>query len=87
MAAAAPESLSLLLVGAGGFSYEEAAQICGCAVGTIKSRVGRARAALTTMIEDGTIPERSIGDPAAHRAILEELDEVAAGRGHAIPTK
>jgi len=35
---------ALLLVGAGGFSYEEAATICDCAVGTIKSRVGRARA-------------------------------------------
>ena len=78
---------ALLLVGAGGFSYEEAASICGCAVGTIKSRVGRARAALTAMIEEGQIPERSIGDPSAHRAILGELDEVAAGRGHAVPTK
>ena len=78
---------ALLLVGAGGFSYEEAAQICGCAVGTIKSRVGRARAALTAMIEEGTIPERSSADPAAHSAILGELDEVAAGRGHAVPTK
>ena len=29
---------ALLLVGAGGFSYEEAATICGCAVGTIKVR-------------------------------------------------
>ena len=78
---------ALLLVGAGGFSYEEAANICGCAVGTIKSRVGRARAALSAMIEEGQIPERSIDDPTAHRAILEELDEVAAGRGQAIPTK
>ena len=78
---------ALLLVGAGGFSYEEAANICGCAVGTIKSRVGRARAALTTMIEDGTIPERSLRDPAAHRAILEELDEVAAGNGRAVATR
>ena len=34
---------SLILVGASGFSQEEAAQICGCAVGTIKSRVNRAR--------------------------------------------
>lgn len=34
---------ALLLVGASGFSYEEAAGICGCAVGTIKSRVSRAR--------------------------------------------
>lgn len=33
----------LMLVGASGFSYEEAAEICGCAVGTIKSRLNRAR--------------------------------------------
>ncbi len=72
---------ALLLVGAGGFSYEEAAHICGCAVGTIKSRVGRARATLTAMIEEGTVPDRSTGDPSAHRAILEELDMVAAGNG------
>lgn len=78
---------ALLLVGAGGFSYEEAAEICGCAVGTIKSRVGRARATLTSMLEDGDIPDRSAQDPAAHRAILEELDEVAAGRGEAVPTR
>lgn len=78
---------ALLLVGAGGFSYEEAAEICGCAVGTIKSRVGRARSALVSMLEDGDIPNRAIGDPGAHRAILEELDEVAAGRGVAEPTR
>jgi RNA polymerase sigma-70 factor (ECF subfamily) len=34
---------ALILVGASGFSCEEAAEICGCAVGTIKSRVNRAR--------------------------------------------
>ncbi|RIV85077.1 sigma-70 family RNA polymerase sigma factor [Aurantiacibacter zhengii] len=78
---------ALLLVGAGGFSYEEAANICGCAVGTIKSRVGRARAALSSMMEDGDIPDRALTDPAAHRAILEELDEVAAGRGEAAASK
>ena len=37
---------ALLLVGASGFSYEQAAGICGCAVGTIKSRVNRARSML-----------------------------------------
>lgn len=68
---------ALLLVGAGGFSYEEAATICDCAVGTIKSRVGRARAALNEMMEDGTLPRRSIGDASAHRAILDELDKVS----------
>ncbi len=69
---------ALLLVGAGGFSYEEAANICGCAIGTIKSRVGRARAALNAMLANGNIPRRSPGDMAAHRAILEELDGVAS---------
>jgi RNA polymerase sigma-70 factor (ECF subfamily) len=42
---------SLLLVGAEGFSYEEAAEISGCAVGTIKSRVNRARRRLSDALE------------------------------------
>jgi RNA polymerase sigma-70 factor (ECF subfamily) len=41
---------ALILVGAAGFSYEEAADICGCAVGTIKSRVNRARNRLADML-------------------------------------
>jgi RNA polymerase sigma-70 factor (ECF subfamily) len=41
---------SLILVGASGFSYEEAAQICECAVGTIKSRVNRARRRLAEIL-------------------------------------
>src|SRR5882672_522203 len=41
---------ALILVGASGFSYEEAAAICGCAVGTIKSRVNRARSKLSALL-------------------------------------
>ena len=41
---------SLILVGAAGFSYEEAAEISGCAVGTIKSRVNRARNRLADIL-------------------------------------
>ena len=41
---------ALILVGAAGFSYEEAAEISGCAVGTIKSRVNRARNRLSEML-------------------------------------
>ncbi|MDP2357744.1 MAG: sigma-70 family RNA polymerase sigma factor [Beijerinckiaceae bacterium] len=41
---------ALLLVGASGFSYEEAADICQCAVGTIKSRVNRARTKLSELL-------------------------------------
>lgn len=41
---------ALILVGASGFSYEETAEICGCAVGTIKSRVNRARTRLAELM-------------------------------------
>jgi RNA polymerase sigma-70 factor (ECF subfamily) len=41
---------AVLLIGAEGFSYEEAAQICGTAVGTIKSRVNRARRRLSQLL-------------------------------------
>jgi RNA polymerase sigma-70 factor (ECF subfamily) len=44
---------ALVLVGAGGFAYEEAAEICGCAVGTVKSRVSRARRALHSILDTG----------------------------------
>ena len=49
------------MVGAGGLSYEEAAKVCGCAVGTVKSRVARARQALERMLsgsESGRLPSR-----------------------------
>jgi RNA polymerase sigma-70 factor (ECF subfamily) len=41
---------ALVLVGAEGFSYEEAAETCGVAVGTVKSRVNRARARLAELM-------------------------------------
>ncbi|MDD9741581.1 MAG: RNA polymerase sigma factor [Marinovum algicola] len=41
----------LVLVGAEGFSYEDAAEMCGCAVGTIKSRTNRARKRLAELME------------------------------------
>jgi len=44
---------ALILVGASGLSYEEAAEICDCAVGTIKSRVSRARKTLETIMQSG----------------------------------
>lgn len=41
---------ALMLVGACGFSYEEAAAICGCGLGTIKARVSRARRRLAEVL-------------------------------------
>jgi RNA polymerase sigma-70 factor, ECF subfamily len=44
---------ALILVGAMGFSIEEAARTCGCAPGTIKSRTNRARRALAARLNLG----------------------------------
>jgi RNA polymerase sigma-70 factor (ECF subfamily) len=49
---------ALILVGASGFSYEDAGKMCGVATGTMKSRVNRARAKLTQILkldEDGAM--------------------------------
>jgi RNA polymerase sigma-70 factor, ECF subfamily len=65
---------ALILVGASGFSYEEAAAICDCAVGTIKSRVNRARTRLSELLSiDGA---DDFGPDHTTRAILS-----AGGRG------
>ena len=44
---------ALMLVGACGFSYEEAASLCGCSLGTIKARVSRARSQLAEVLNPG----------------------------------
>jgi RNA polymerase sigma-70 factor, ECF subfamily len=53
----------LMLVGASGLSYEEAARICNCAVGTIKSRVSRARQELTKLLSEDTLQISRGGSP------------------------
>jgi RNA polymerase sigma factor (sigma-70 family) len=53
-----PQREALILVGAGGFSYDEAAEICGVAVGTIKSRVARGRVALEAVMMGSDLPSR-----------------------------
>ena len=59
---------ALILVGASGFSYEEAAEICGCAVGTIKSRVNRARTRLSNLLSINTSDD--FGPDATTRTVL-----------------
>ena len=59
---------ALILVAASGFSYEEAAAICGCAVGTIKSRVNRARTRLANLLHIET--PNDFGPDRATRAVL-----------------
>ena len=74
---------ALILVGAGGFAYEEAASICDCAVGTIKSRVARGRAALEVILNEGLLPSRRSDAPtggvSALNQIMGQVDTLARG--------
>ncbi|AZS21772.1 MULTISPECIES: sigma-70 family RNA polymerase sigma factor [unclassified Caulobacter] len=53
MALPVPQREALIMVGAGGFSYEEAAAVMNVAIGTVKSRVNRARTELQRLLETG----------------------------------
>ena len=69
---------ALILVGAGGFSYEAAAAICNCAVGTVKSRVARARKSLLSILEgDEPLPATPNGaEGDAANEIMAQLDRL-----------
>jgi RNA polymerase sigma factor (sigma-70 family) len=80
-----PQREALILVGAGGFAYEEAAEICGCAVGTIKSRVARGRVALEALLTNGNLPSRRLHKTtgeSALKTIMDEVDELSRESGH-----
>jgi RNA polymerase sigma-70 factor (ECF subfamily) len=68
---------ALILVGAGGFAYEEAAAICDCAVGTVKSRVSRARRALQGILESGAYQRDGSSAGEAMGAILADAERLA----------
>ncbi|MGY2735164.1 sigma-70 family RNA polymerase sigma factor [Sphingomonas sp. UYP23] len=79
-----PQREALILVGAGGFAYEEAAEICGVAVGTIKSRVARGRVALEAVMNDNSLASRRThsNEPgmSALDTIMGEVDELSRER-------
>jgi RNA polymerase sigma-70 factor (ECF subfamily) len=74
----------LTLVGVAGLAYQEAAVICGCAEGTIKSRVSRARKRLLAILSDGARLARRTRTPggvmASMLAEAEQLPGTAADR-------
>jgi RNA polymerase sigma-70 factor (ECF subfamily) len=80
---------ALILVGAGGFSYEDAAAICNCAIGTVKSRVARARKALSASLEGNTPPPDGPrpGGGEAGDEIMAELDRLAPPAGPGTPDR
>jgi RNA polymerase sigma-70 factor, ECF subfamily len=65
---------ALILIGASGLSYEEAAGVCGCAIGTMKSRVNRARSRLAEMLSITS------GMEFGHDGGSQAIDAVAAGQ-------
>jgi RNA polymerase sigma-70 factor (ECF subfamily) len=69
---------ALILVGAGGFAYEEAAEICGCAVGTVKSRVSRARRSLQAILEAGAYQRDGQSASEAMSSILAEAERLSS---------
>ena len=71
---------ALILVGAGGFAYEEAAEICGCAVGTVKSRVSRARKALQGILETGAYDRDGRSASEAMGSILADAERLSSVR-------
>lgn len=72
---------ALILVGASGLSYEEAAEICGCAIGTVKSRIHRARARLCELL-----PSRGEETRIRRRSQLQHAQDDRA-LGHDIASK
>jgi RNA polymerase sigma-70 factor (ECF subfamily) len=71
---------ALILIGAGGFTYEEGAKICGCAVGTIKSRVSRGRLALEAM--QGKIQRTKGPRPSSAEVTAGILQTLSGARRH-----
>ena len=71
---------ALVLVGAGGFAYEGAAEICGCAVGTVKSRVSRARRALLEILQKGDYIRDGAPAGDAMGAILAQAERLSNAR-------
>ena len=71
---------ALILIGAAGMPYQEAASICQTAIGTMKSRVSRARAALQIILAEGDLGETDVLPSDAGAAIYREADSLQGGR-------
>ena len=71
---------ALVLVGAGGFAYEEAAEICNCAVGTVKSRVSRARRAVQAALVSGGYERDGAAAGDAMGSILSDAERLSGTR-------
>lgn len=73
---------AVILIGAGGFSYEEGAKICGIPIGTMKSRVARGRTALTDALAGNAPRERHVLNGTASDDILAQLSALTPAGAH-----
>jgi RNA polymerase sigma factor (sigma-70 family) len=73
---------AIILISAGGVTYEEAAKICGTAVGTMKSRVARGRAALIETLNGKTPLKRSVLNGTPSEDILAQLSALIPAGAH-----
>ena len=69
---------ALMLIGVAGMPYEEAARLCDCAEGTIKSRVSRARRRMLDMLEAGSIAADGVRPSTAMDSLLAEAQGLQA---------
>jgi RNA polymerase sigma-70 factor (ECF subfamily) len=71
---------AVTLIGVAGMSYEEAAEICGCAEGTIKSRVSRGRQRLSAILSEGGMRKRIRVPEGVMASMLADADAFQVGR-------
>ena len=81
----APQREALILIGANGMSCEEVAAISNCAVGTVKSRVARARTALRQLLDGGQLAQSRANGPVSALGALDQImrqaQQLSAPRG------
>ncbi|MGL6043535.1 MAG: sigma-70 family RNA polymerase sigma factor [Sandaracinobacteroides sp.] len=80
---------ALILMGAGGMTCEEVAAITQCAIGTVKSRVARARAALHKLLDGGQLQLARADMPVTKVTpfdqIMQQARDLAAPRAPTVP--
>jgi RNA polymerase sigma-70 factor (ECF subfamily) len=69
---------AIVLIAVAGLSYEEAAEICDCAIGTVKSRVSRGRDRLAAIMAEGSFDEDGAAPSAAMESMFAQARELTA---------
>jgi RNA polymerase sigma-70 factor (ECF subfamily) len=76
---------ALTLIGVSGLAYEEAAEVCGCAEGTVKSRVSRARQRLLAILSEGALTGRTRVPEGVMASMIVDAERLSAGDASRVP--